>query len=885
MEITSIIEKVKQQIAGSELRYGEFIYINGDCTLLSQSVNSIEFMVAVNGGEKYSECVLILDNEEQIVPEIDGERTAWNRYSFACLLQYEAELKSLEPKEKIDHKKYTRPGMIKRVLNERQLKAERSIYRIKWASNIYGDHILTNETGARYKVFLRDFEHEIGYSDSADAKFNKLGTTKHIMYAFKQLRENKDLYERLDRTFPFIEIYCNPLNDYKISWYYPGELPIEEKLLISRFFKKETFIEDTEIESFLRFIDEAAQYNTICIRPEVREKVERRYEQLMLDELKEKWELDYSLIHTELFPYQKGGVNFAVFRKAVIIADEMGLGKTIQAIATAVLKKQIFGFSKTLIVCPATLKTQWKNEIEKFTGESALILSGLPKEREKQYLTNEHFFYIVNYETVLRDSQAMNKAGFDFLILDEAQKIKNYETKTSSAIKRLKVKHCLVITGTPIENRLIDIYSIINTIDPYFLGPLWEFSYQHCLFDPEKPNKINGYYDLHKLNEKLSGILIRREKHNVLSQLPSVQQRDILVKLSPLQQEYHGSYMAGVAKIIHKKFLTPYDLQNLTQLLNAARMVCDSTFLVDDETNDSPKLLELKDILFEKLDIQNTSRKVIVFSEWLKMHKLIGQMLRENKVGFVELNGKVPVALRGELIRKFENNADCKVFLSTEAGGAGLNLQMADILINFELPWNPAKKNQRIGRIDRLGQKSNKLLIYNLISPDSIEQQIAAGLLVKQSLFDGVLSDGNTVNYVDFSTKGRSQFIQQIETFVSQWETADETAEEAVPEETAGASSNNLKQLELFNEVAFEREETAFEEEQTPLAEMPANERQPAETPTVQAAELEEVMNSGMQFLSGLFKMSTGKDLGIGNQKIEIDPNSGEVVMRFKLKI
>jgi SNF2 family DNA or RNA helicase len=840
-------------------------------------------MVAVNDGEKYVECDFILDNEQQIVPEIGGERKGWNRYSYACLLQYEAELKLLEPKEKIDHKKYTRQGMIKRVLDERRMKADRSHYRIKWASNIYGDHVLTNETGARYKIFLRDFENEIGYSDSADAKFNKLGTTKHIMYAFKQLREDKNLYERLDKTFPFIEIYCNPLNDYKISWYYPAELPIEEKLFISRYFKKSTFIEDSEIEFFLQFIEEAADYNTICIRPEVREKVERRYEQLMLAELKEKCTLDFSPIHAELFPYQTEGVNFAVFRKAVIIADEMGLGKTIQAIATAILKKQVFGFRKTLIVCPATLKTQWKQEIQKFTGEQALILSGKPEEREKQYLTNDYFFYIVNYETVLRDSHAMNKADFDFLILDEAQKIKNYETKTSSAIKRLKTKHCLVITGTPIENRLIDIYSIINTIDPYFLGPLWEFSYQHCLFDPDKPNKINGYYDLHKLNEKLSEILIRREKHSVLSQLPSVQQRDIFVKLSPLQEEYHADYMAGVARIIHKKFLTPYDLQNLTQLLNCARMTCDSTFLVNEETNDSPKLLELKDILFEKLDIQNTSRKIIIFSEWLKMHKLIGQMLRENNVGFVELNGKVPVNLRGELIKKFENNVDCKIFLSTEAGGAGLNLQMADILINFELPWNPAKKNQRIGRIDRLGQKSNKLLVYNMISPNSIEQQIAAGLLVKQSLFDGVLSEGNPINYVDFSTKGRSQFIQQIEAFVNALEMKEELPEENVAEEIAEtpAGSTDIEQLELFDEGAFEQEETAATK--MPNAETPAAE--PRKEAPVQTEELEQVMNNGMQFLSGLFKMSTGKDLGLGNQKIEIDPATGEVVMRFKLKI
>ncbi|MDR0624053.1 MAG: DEAD/DEAH box helicase family protein, partial [Treponema sp.] len=529
--------------------------------------------------------------------------------------------------EKHSQKQYSREEMIERVLEERRQKAEKANYRIEWASNIYGDHILTTESGTRYKVFLRDFENETGYSDSEDAAYNKLGTTKHIMYAFKKLKADKELYDRLDKKFPFIEIYCDPLNEYRISWFYPGELPQDDQPLITRFFKKEKAIKDSGVKSFLRFIEEAEQRETICIRPEVRKKVERCYDDLMLAELRKKNKPDFSRIKSELFPYQKEGVEFMLFRRAAIVADEMGLGKTIQAIAAAVLKKQIFGFQKTLIVCPATLKSQWKKEIEKFSGEKALIPYGFPKQREQQYLDQDNFFFIVNYETVLRDCRAINSADFDFLILDEAQKIKNYETKTASAVKRLKAKHKLVITGTPIENRLIDIYSIINTLDPQYLGPLWEFSYQHCLFDPVKLHKINGYYDLDKLKDRLAGILIRREKAGVLSQLPSVQQRDVPVELSRQQREMHAGFMLGVARIIRKKFLTPYDLQRLNLFLNNARMVCDSSFLIDEKTRDSPKLLELEDILFEKLDLKNSSRKVIIFSEWIRMHKLIGEML------------------------------------------------------------------------------------------------------------------------------------------------------------------------------------------------------------------------------------------------------------------
>lgn len=879
MNISSILDQIRKELNSTELCHAEIIYNNNDCTLLSQSAVSVDFMVKTNN-EKFTECILLIDKDENenihIVPEIDGERIGWNRYSFACLLQYENELKLLNPREKIEHKKYSCEGMIQRVLEERRIKAEKANYRIQWANNIYGDHILINESGIKYKVFLRDFEKETGYSNSADANLNKLGTTKHIMFAFNQLKTNKKLYNSLDKTFPFIEIYCDPLNDYKISWYYPLVMPVEEKALISKYFKKSAFIEDEEVEIFLNFIEQAAEYELICIRPEVREKIERRYEELMLKDLKEGYKPDFSHINAKLFPYQIEGVEFALFRKAAIISDEMGLGKTIQAIVTAILKKQVFGFKKTLVICPATLKSQWKKEIEKFTSEKAVIPSGTPEEREKQYLTDTSFFTIINYETVLRDSQAINKAGFEFLILDEAQKIKNYETKTSSAINRLKTKHTLVITGTPIENRLIDIFSIVSVIDPYFFGPLWEFSYQHCLFDPEKLHKINGYYNLQKLNTKLSDILIRREKHSVLSQLPDIQQIEIPITLSSLQQEYHASYMKGISQIIHKKFLTPYDLQKLTLLLTSARMVCDSTYLVDEETNESPKLEELKDILLEKLELQNNNRKVIIFSEWVKVHKLIGQMLREKGIGFVELNGKVPIKLRGELIKKFETNNECKVFLSTEAGGAGLNLQVADILINFELPWNPAKKNQRIGRIDRLGQQSNKLTIYNLVSRDSIEQQISMGLLVKQSLFDGVLStSGKPLNYVDFSTKGRSQFIQQLEELIVQQENTEKQEITETPQPLVDTS--NLEQLELFEESALEQDDVCTTKE------IEAEEKQPVQE--VQPADLEQVMNNGMQFLSGLFKMSTGKDLGMENQKIEIDKETGEVVMRFKLKI
>ncbi|MBN1768684.1 MAG: DEAD/DEAH box helicase [Prolixibacteraceae bacterium] len=878
MDLREIISEQKNKVSElldhNERILGEILHDNGECQILSQSLSCFELIIYDSLSDNPIEISIKIEDSLNVYPEASPGFEGWNRYSYACLLQVENELKVLDPKTNEEHKRYSREGMIKRVLDERRFKAEKADYSIKWARNIYGDHLLTNERGVKYKVFLRDFEKEIGYSDSADARKNKLGTTKHIMYAFNMLKEDKNISARMSKTFPFVEVYCDPLNDYKITWYYPNDLSLSEKHFISKYFKNNSYIEDEELTRLLDFFDEAESIPSIEIRPEVKEKVEAAFEQKLLGDIKKSVIPDYTDIKADLYPYQKEGVEFCLFKKYAIIADEMGLGKTLQAITSAVLKMKYFGFRKILVVCPASLKEQWKKEIEKFSSEKAVVVQGSPEERESLYLNSSESFIIVNYEAVLRDFRVLNEAGIDFMILDEAQKVKNYETKTASAVNNVQTNHTLVITGTPIENKLIDIYSILNILDPHFLGPLWEFSYQHCLFDPEKPNKINGYFDLQKLNKKLNEVLIRREKRDVLEQLPNVQQINIPVELSSLQSDYHSSYANGISRIIRKKFLTPFDLQKLQMLLTKMRMVCDSTYLVDEETNDSPKMAELENILLEQLDLKNSKRKIIIFSEWVKVHKLIGRFLRENNIGFAELNGKIPVKSRGELIHKFETNEHCKVFLSTEAGGSGLNLQVADTLINFELPWNPAKKNQRIGRIDRLGQKSSNLTIFNLITRQSIEQHIAAGLLVKQNLFDGVLGDGGNTNFVDFSSKGRSQFIQQLEAFVLQEEKPEEfsieTKVDEFVEEVPGRSPKDEIDLSDENEeVGTSQNESLQKEQQT------------RHSPTPE--QVEEVMNSGMQFLSGLFKMSTGNDMGFEDQKIEVNKETGEVTMKFKL--
>ncbi|MBN1997211.1 DEAD/DEAH box helicase [candidate division KSB1 bacterium] len=884
-----IVNKTLKQITNTNdisplvLRRAHAIFVSGECQMLTQAKSGFDFTVS----DEYDDFHVHLAITDNSVDAITNQKEqGWNHLTIAALLQLSDEIRRQQAVPKIDGKKYTREGMIKRVLTERREKALKADYRIEFADNIYGEHVLTNERGVRYKITLRDFKNETGYINCADLQTNKLGTTKHIMYAFQKLKSDKKLFDSLLKNYPFIEVYLDPLNDYRITWYYPHKMEPDLLSFFSEFFGDENWLPEEKTIQFLQFIHKAKEYKQILIRPEVLEKVEKAFDRKTLKDVTQDYKIDFSILNIDLLPYQKKGIEFAAFRDGAVIADDMGLGKTVQAIGSALVKKHLFDFKRCLVVCPASLKEQWQKEIQRFCGEKAVLVQGLPSEREKIYHTSDAYFYITNYESVMRDFNTINKKPMEYIILDEAQRIKNYLAKTTHAVKSLKKKHSLVITGTPIENRLVDLYSIMGFVDPEFLSPLWEFSYQHCLFDAVKKDKITGYYDLDKLKQRLSPILLRREKAAVLKQLPHVTELNVPVNMHPVQEDYHASYAQGVAYILSKKYITPFDMQKLMLLLTKMRAVCDSSYLVDYETHHSPKLIELDHILMEKLDIMNTDRKVIIFTEWIRMSNIIAGMLRKNDIGFVELNSKVPVKKRGKLVEAFEQKSYCKIFLSTEAGGTGLNLQTADTVINFELPWNPAKKNQRFGRIDRIGQKKHNLTIINLITNKSIEEKIAAGLTLKQDLFDGVLNPSSETKSVDFSAKGRSQFLEQLKGAIQKFEepvpiSGEEQEENVIPIDSFRPESEEHPddaEFEPASEQSLSGNIVQLESE-TETTSGPVEQQKP------EVEEMEHVLNQGLNFLAGLYKMSTGKKLTSQEQKIEVNKETGEVVIRFKLPV
>ncbi len=862
---------------------GQHLVDNDFCTLTAQGASEYKFTVE----DRFDDFEVAI----RLTPEAITSSCNCHAPSSVCshkaaaliaLRQYAEDQENISGSE---GETYSEREMVERVLKERHERAEKEDYRLAISDNIYGFHKLRTQSGITYEITIRDFKNEEGYCSCPDFQTNKLGTCKHLIYAIAEIKKKQPVSELIGKQqYPFLEIYCDPHADYQISYFYQRELSPSLKELLDQYFGEKTHIYPADYGQFMRFISEAQNYKEILIRPEVTDKIDKYFERQLLNNLSKDVVPDFSKIKAKLFDYQKEGVFFNLFKSGAIIADEMGLGKTLQAITTAVLKKDIYDLQRTLIICPASLKAQWKKEIERFSSEKAEIIEGNRSQRRQQYAKNEAYFLIANYEAVMRDVTIIRNQPPDMIILDEAQRIKNYDTKTSHAVKSIPKKHALVITGTPLENRLLDLYSIMNFIDPELLAPQWAFSMQYCLFDKSKKNRITGYYNLQHLKKRLEEVVIRREKKDVLKQLPDLREVNVPVELHPFQADIHAGLSRSLAAIIRKKHKTLYDMQRIQQLLTSMRMVCDSSYLIDKESNYSPKLDELKEILLEKLDIKTSKKKVIIFSEWKTMLHLISNMLRSNNVNHLILSGDVPVKNRGRLIDNFANDPDCLVMLSTEAGGTGLNLQFADTVVNFDLPWNPAKKNQRIGRINRIGQQSAKITAINLISLNSIEAKIAEGIELKENLFEAVLNEGNLTDEVDFAAKGRSTFIDQIQKLIQLPQDDDENGaetEEVQLTEAEFSIADEDDQMETGADIFVAEDDHKPQKEQSP----PKRDEKPtpAAAPPVNPADVENTLNQGLQFLSGIFKMATGQTLKTEEKSITVDRESGEVTMKFKL--
>jgi SNF2 family DNA or RNA helicase len=606
------------------------------------------------------------------------------------------------------------------------------------------------------------------YCSCADFAINTLGTCKHVEAMLLRLRKRhqKTLEAaKFKRTRASISLQYGDTIEVRLRT--PASSSPALLSLVAEHFdaggllRREHYRRFAEVLEALRNADGLA-----VIYSDVLEYIDRenelaeglQLERKLLAKLKRGQDPTAGVLKTTLLPYQARGAIFAACRGRAVLADDMGLGKTVQALAMAELLRQRRGIERVLVIAPASVKYQWKTEIEKFTDRSVKIVEGLLPHRRAMYASPE-FFTLTNYELVLKDIRYMQELRPDLIILDEAQRIRNWTTATARTIKQLKSRYALVLTGTPLENKLEELFSVVEFVDGRRLGPAFRFVDEHRVLDEK--GRLTGYRGLDRIHEQLAPILLRRTRQEVLKQLPERTDKVFRVPLTSQQAEPYYEQSDLLAQLVRKwerqGWLSEIDQKRILCCIQNMRMLCNSTFLFDKQTHHSPKLQEFREIMTDF--VMGEERKVVVLSEFERMTHLAGEELRKLGIGFVSLHGGVPSRKRGALIEKFRNDPACKVFLSTDAGGVGLNLQAASVVVNFEPPWNPARLEQRIGRVHRLGQ-SRPVHVIHMLTSESIEERVWETMALKKSLFAGVFD--SPTGEVSFAKLGRKTVLQAV---------------------------------------------------------------------------------------------------------------------------
>jgi superfamily II DNA or RNA helicase len=500
--------------------------------------------------------------------------------------------------------------------------------------------------------------------------------------------------------------------------------------------------------------------------------------------------LRFDMLAHPLFPYQKQGATHLVAGGRALLADDMGLGKTVQAIAACELLRARGEAARVLVVTCASLKHQWQREIERFTGERAVVVRGGRPER-RAALESDAPYKILNYELTWHELAQLRSLDADVLIFDEAQRAKNFRTKTAATLRAIPSRFTFVLTGTPVENRLDDLYALLQLIDPALLGPLWKFNLAFA--QQNDRGRIVGYRNLGELRQRISPVVLRRRKEDVLLELPALTEQTRYTALTPEQSELEVGYRQMAAMLIQiaeRRPLTKAEQQGLLMALLKARQACNAVELCDPKSRvkASPKLDELEALLGEILT--QASAKILVFSEWVEMLNLCAKRLDRLRIGYAMLHGGVPTDRRPALLDRFREEADLRVLLSTEAGGVGLNLQVASYVIHLDLPWNPARLDQRTSRAHRMGQTRGVTVTY-LCAEGGIERGIEGTLSSKRAVRSAALDSDSTADALE--TPSFNVMLRQVREILERIEEPNSDREVEVvldgPSEAARVSS------------------------------------------------------------------------------------------------
>lgn len=613
----------------------------------------------------------------------------------------------------------------------------------------------------RYEVHIRSLARRANYCGCPDFAVNQLGTCKHIEAVLHKLQKQRNFNALKTQAPPHPYIYLDWEGEeapgVRLHRAEAAANPELSRLLDDHFDDGGGFRRRMP-EDFLRLAGLLEGQEAIDIGADAlvyaRRLAEQAAHELRAERIRARIQETGGHIpgvRARLYPYQMEGAAFLAANGRALLADDMGLGKTLQAIAASVWLRDNAGAERVLIVCPASLKHQWAREIERFTEVPVQIVQGPAEARGVQYRRGPGF-YVTNYELVLRDLSPIGETlRPDLLILDEAQRIKNWRTKIAAAVKQIATRYAFVLSGTPLENRLEDLYSLMQVVDPHVLGPLWRYRVDFHVTDDK--GKVLGYRNLSELRRRLKRVMLRRDRRLVRDQLPDRITQRIDVELTEAQWELHNAALTAaghIAQIAKRRPLTPGEQNRMMSALQTARMACDAAGLVDKETQGSPKLDELSNLL-DELCVQS-GLKMVIFSQWELMTQMAEQRVRALGLGCVRLHGGIPTDRRGALMDRFRDDDAVQVFISTDAGATGLNLQNASVLINLDIPWNPAVLEQRNARVHRLGQR-NKVQIILLVAAGAYEESVLYLVEGKRNLFDNVVEGDATEDVVGVSRR------------------------------------------------------------------------------------------------------------------------------------
>lgn len=445
-----------------------------------------------------------------------------------------------------------------------------------------------------------------------------------------------------------------------------------------------------------------------------------------------------------LRPYQKIGFNWLStivnYKFGGLLADEMGLGKTLQIISLLLARKEkMQNQLPSLIVAPASVIYNWQAEVKKFAPSlNVALLDGTKKERERLLLDAKKYNLLISsYQSLNRDLEAYQNLIFDVEVIDEAQNIKNQQSVTAKTVKVIKAHHKLALTGTPIENKLSELWSIFDYLMPGFLGSYPDFRKKYELPIVKEQDKEAE----DQLANMIIPFILRRLKKDVLRDLPDKDEEIVPVKMNKKQADLYNMQTQKIIAQLNGQGDEDFKrsrFQILAQITKLREICCDPHLLYENYHGKSNKLIATIELI--KNNLAN-GHKILLFSQFTAMLDILHEKLARLRLPLFTITGSTPKTKRQEQVQKFNQMAQPGVFLiSLKAGGTGINLTGADVVIHYDPWWNLAAEKQATDRAHRIGQK-HSVKIYKMVTEDSIEERIIALQQKKAELADIILQN------------------------------------------------------------------------------------------------------------------------------------------------